>query len=69
VIRRTTLEPVSVNKIAENDSRRTIAHATLSANPADTTGADVTRIFVECSWLDIKRKEWNIYFQTLIVRS
>lgn len=69
VVRRTTLEPVSVNKIAENDSRRTISHATLSANPADTTGADVVRIFVECSWLDIKRKEWNIDFQTLIVRS
>jgi prepilin-type N-terminal cleavage/methylation domain-containing protein len=69
ILRRTTLEPVNIDKIAENDSRRTISHATLSANPADTTGADVARIFVECSWLDIKRKEWKINFQTLIVRS
>jgi len=68
--RRTILEPISVDKVAEGDPRRTISHASLNtADITDTTGADTVRLTVECSWEDMTRKERSLSFYTIIARS
>jgi len=68
--RRTILEPIEINDVAPGDSRRTIAHATLNASDVtDTSGADVVKITVECSWEDMTGTERSISFDTVIARS
>ncbi len=67
--RRTVLEPVVLNTVAGSDSKRTIAHVTLPASITDTTGADVIRLMVESTWVDMTGKKRTVSFNTLIARS
>jgi hypothetical protein len=67
--RRTVLEPVALNSVAGSSSKRTISHVTLPASITDTTGADVVRLRVESTWVDMTKKERKVLFNTLIARS
>ena len=69
LVRRTVLEPVSIDAVAGGGSKRTISHALLAADVHDTTGADVVRVTVEGKWTDMTGKERTITFNTLICRS
>jgi prepilin-type N-terminal cleavage/methylation domain-containing protein len=68
LIRRTILEPVSIDAVPGGGSRRTLSHATLAVDVTDTTGADVTSLTVESTWKDMIKKDRTITFHTLIVR-
>ncbi len=69
LIRRTIVEPVSIDAVAGGGSKRALSHATLAADVTDTTGADVIRLTVVSKWKDMTGKERTISFNTLICRS
>ncbi len=68
LVRRTIVEPVSIDAVAGGGSRRDLSHAALSADPTVTTGADVVRLTVESKWADMTGKDRTITFHTLICR-
>jgi prepilin-type N-terminal cleavage/methylation domain-containing protein len=66
--RRTIVEPVKLVEVTGATYKRTLSHATLSATVTDNTGADVVRLTVESSWVDMTGKTRTITFSTLISR-
>ncbi len=68
LVRRTVLEPVAVDPVPGEGSKRTLSHAALAADVTDTTGADVISLTVESTWTDMTQKERTVDFHTLIVR-
>lgn len=69
ITRITTLEPIELIKVTGSDYERDITHATLAADPADTTGADLAEITVKCSFFDMTDTERDVLFETIVARS
>ncbi|MBN1574677.1 MAG: type II secretion system protein [Deltaproteobacteria bacterium] len=67
--RRTMIEPIALLEVAGSGSKRTLSHVTLATDVTDTTAADVAKVTVECTFTDMTKRERNIEFETLIVRS
>jgi prepilin-type N-terminal cleavage/methylation domain-containing protein len=66
--RRTIVEPVELVEVTGATYKRTLSHVTLSSTVTDTTGADVVRLTVVSSWVDMTGKTRTITFETLISR-
>jgi prepilin-type N-terminal cleavage/methylation domain-containing protein len=71
IMRKTQLEPVSLDLVVGSSSERTISHVALPADITDTTAADAAKLTVDCTFTDMSRarKERTISFQSLIARS
>jgi prepilin-type N-terminal cleavage/methylation domain-containing protein len=69
LIRRTILEPISIDAVPGGGSKRAISHVALAADVTDTTGADAIRLTVKSTWNDMTGKGRTISFNTIICRS
>jgi prepilin-type N-terminal cleavage/methylation domain-containing protein len=68
LVRKTIIEPMALVPVGGADYERTLSHASLSASPSDTTGADVAQMTVISSWTDLMGKTRSITYDTLLVR-